>query len=133
VNMRLHHVGFVVPNIGDHLAGSIWLRHGDIVTDPLQGARLCMAALPGQPPVAEFIEPLGPESRVWNALQRAPGPHHLCFTVPTMAEGDEVIKARRLLPVTPWEPAPLFAGHTVRFAYSRRRELLEFLCEAPPA
>jgi hypothetical protein len=33
--------------------------------------------------------------------------------------------------VTSWQPAVLFGGRPVRFAYSRNRKLLEFLAGEP--
>ncbi len=41
-----------------------------------------------------------------------------------------LMRERRLLPVTPWQPAVLFGGRTVRFVYSRNRELLELFADA---
>jgi|GEM_PF-2883129 len=126
---HLHHTGIIVANIEAYLANSFWELRGEIVTDPLQQARLCMVGLPGGEAEAELIEPLGESSRVLAALKRGAGPHHLCFHVPTMTDGDALIRAYRLLPVTPWEPAVLFAGRGVRFVYSRGRELMELLCD----
>jgi hypothetical protein len=39
------------------------------------------------------------------------------------------MREKRLLPITTWEPAELFGGRAIRFAYSRNRELLEFLAD----
>jgi hypothetical protein len=129
MNARLHHTGIIVANIEAYLANSFWELRGEIVTDPLQQARLCMVGLPGEEAKAELIEPIGENSRMYAALQRGPGPHHLCFHVATMTDGDALIREYRLLPVTPWEPAVLFAGRAVRFVYSRSRELMELLCD----
>jgi len=124
----LHHIGIIVANIEAYLATSFWEMRGEIVTDPLQRARLCMVGL-DEEAEAELIEPLGEDSRVYAALQRGAGPHHLCFHISTMADGDALIREYRLLPVTPWEPAVLFGGRAVRFVYSRGRELMELLCD----
>ena len=129
MKIRLHHTGIIVANIEAYLAGSFWELRGEIMTDPLQGARLCLVGLPGEEAEAELIEPLGEGSRVYAALQRGAGPHHLCISVPTIADGDALIRDYRLLPVTPWEPAVLFGGRGVRFVYSRGRELMELLCD----
>ncbi len=63
-------------------------------------------------------------------MQYGPGQHHLCFEVANTADADEFIEANRLLPITHWQPAVLFGGRRVRFAYSRQRELIEFLADA---
>ena len=66
---------------------------------------------------------------MWQALERGGGWHHVCYEVPTRADADERIASLRLLPVTDWAPAVLFEGRSVRFVYTRNRELLEFVTE----
>jgi hypothetical protein len=130
--VSLHHCGIIVDDIDAYLAGSLWERVGEPVFDPIQGAYLCMAGLPNQPPSIELVQPADARSPTYGALQRGTRLHHLCMTVSSAAEGDRIIREQRYLPVTPWQPAVLFGGRVVRFAYSRRRELLEFLSEERP-
>jgi hypothetical protein len=130
MSIHLHHIGIIVAHIDVYLADSPWELRGEIVTDPLQQARLCLVGLPGAAEAAaELVEPLGEESRLWGALQRGAGPHHVCFGVQTMAAGDALLRRHRFLPVTSWEPAVLFSGRPVRFAYSRQRELIEVISD----
>lgn len=128
-DVRIHHFGQVVRDIDTHLVGSLWQTAGPIVTDPLQRARLCLAALPGDAPRVELIQPLDADSPTWHALQRGPGWHHVCLILPTRAAGDTFVQERRLLPVTEWMPAVLFDGRPIRFVYSRQRELIELLAD----
>ncbi len=133
VQPRVHHVGVVVANIERALAQSLWTAHGVAVVDPIQQCRLCLATVAGGgEPYVELVEPLHEQAPPWAALQRGGGWHHVCLAVSTTAAGDALIAARRLLPVTAWQPAVLFDGRPVRFAYSRNRELLEFLAGEPP-
>jgi len=132
MSWQLHHVGIVVRNIESYLQQSVWAARGPAVTDPVQQARLCLCDAAAGPVAVELLEPLHERSPVWNALQRGGGWHHLCFAVPTVAAGDALVDERRLLPVTPWEPAVLWGGRLVRFVYSRNRELLELLADAIP-
>src|SRR2546427_10336683 len=113
---HLHHVGIVVANIEEYWRRSVWRQKGAIVTDPLQQSRLCLGeTAPDATPLIELVEPLPHESPAWGALQRGGGWHHLCFRVPSTAAGDALLRAERLLPVTPWQPAVLFDGCPVRF------------------
>ena len=132
-DVAVHHFGVIVPNIERYLENSIWTAHGVIVHDPLQGARLCLVGLyPDMSPAIELVEPVDEGSPVWAALKRGTSWHHVCLQVPTMLRADELIRQHRFLTVTKWKPAVLFGGRSVRFAYSRNRELFEFLSEEVP-
>lgn len=134
MSIRFHHVGIVVANLEAYLRQSLWQPDRPIVTDPIQQARLCLTkAAPCDATFIELVEPLDDTSRLWGALQRGGGWHHLCLAVPTEAAGDALMRERRLLPVTPWQPAVLFGGRMVRFVYSRNRELLELFADEEAA
>ena len=131
VQARIHHFGQIVRSVDAHLSGSLWEARSEVVTDPVQKAKLVLVSLPGDTtsPFIELVEPLGEDSPVWNALVKGGGWHHVCFEVATREEGDRLIAESRLLPVTDWVPAILFGGRSVRFVYSRNRELLELVTE----
>jgi hypothetical protein len=131
--VSLHHCGIIVEDIDGYLRTSLWQVVGERVFDPIQCAHLCMVSLPGQPANLELVQPANADSPTYGALQKGTRLHHLCMQVSTAAEGDSLIRQHRMLPVTPWQPAVLFGGRVVRFAYSRNKELLEFLSEELPA
>ncbi len=127
---RIHHFGMVVPNIEAWLERSVWRPVGEVVSDPLQRARLCLAGLPADTEgMVELVQPLDADSPTWNALQRGPGWHHVCLSVASIDAGDALVRQRRMLPVTGWQPAVLFGGRAIRFVYSRNRELMELLAD----
>lgn len=127
---NLHHFGIVVKKIESYLDQSLWELRGQVITDPIQRSRLCLAALPTDAvAMIELIEPLEEMSPAWRALQRGLTWHHVCLSVPTMQAGDTLIREKRLLPVTLWQPAVLFSGRAIRFVYTRNRELMEFLSD----
>jgi len=129
-SIRLHHLGIIVADIEAYLRQSLWQPERPVVTDPIQQARLCLTkAAPGDATFIELVQPLGESSPLWGALQRGGGWHHLCLAVTTQAAGDALMRERRLLAVTPWQPAVLFGGRMVRFVYSRNRELLELFAD----
>jgi hypothetical protein len=130
MSIRLHHVGIVVADLEAYLRQSLWQPDRPIVTDPIQQARLCLTKIgSGDATCVELVQPLDERSRLWGALQRGGGFHHLCMAVATEAAGDTLMRERRLLPVTPWQPAVLFGGRMVRFVYTRNRELLELFAD----
>jgi hypothetical protein len=127
----VHHFGLVVPNIEAYLPTSVWELRGQIVSDPKQQARLCMVGLAGDPspPLVELIEPVGSDSPVERAQRGGPAWHHVCFHFAGCAEADAFANTRRMLPVSGWKPAVLFEMRQVRFAYTRDRQLIEFLSD----
>jgi hypothetical protein len=132
VQLRVHHFGLVVGNIEQALAQSLWTARGEAVVDPIQQCRLCLATLAGTDhPIVELVEPLYERAPTWATLKRGGGWHHLCVAVESTEVGDALMKDRRMLPVSDWQPAVLFGGRPVRFAYTRNRELLEFLAGEP--
>lgn len=127
---QLHHVGIAVANIDTYLSRSVWKLVGQVVTDPIQRARLCMVGVSADAvPMIELIEPMDELSPTWRAVQQGGGLNHICLTVPTMEQGDDFVRQQRGLAVTHWQPAILFGGRAIRFVYSRNRELLELLAD----
>jgi hypothetical protein len=130
LHVRFHHVGVVVANIETYLSSSLWQLEGEIVIDPIQRCRLCLTRVaPGVSTAIELVEPLHEGSPTRAALDRGGGWHHVCLAVQSERAGDELMQSRRLLPVTPWQPATLFGGRRIRFAYTRNRELVELLAD----
>jgi hypothetical protein len=126
--MKIHHIGLLVENIETYLESSFWSLQSDVVFDPVQKCRLALVCIDDDDShLVELIEPAGEDSPVHLALQKNHRQHHICFEARTCREVDEFIRSYRLLPVSRWEPAPLFQGRLIRFAYTRNRELLEFL------
>ena len=129
-DVSVHHYGIIVPNIERYLERSIWRAHSPIVHDPLQGARLCLVGLSADmSPAIELVEPVDETSPVWASMKRGTSFHHICLLVPSTERADDLMHQFRFLSVTDWKPAVLFDGRPVRFAYSRNRELIEFLSE----
>lgn len=128
---RIHHFGQVVRRVDDCLRGPLWEPRSEIVVDPVQDARLVLVALPGDEvsPFVELVEPLSERSPVHKALEKGGGWHHVCYQVESRAAGERLMAEARLLPVTPWVPAVLFGGRSVRFVYGRNRELLELFAD----
>src|SRR6185295_11732325 len=102
ISPRPHHFGIVVANIESYLRQSLWQPKSGVVTDPVQGSRLCLTGLDSDGDLMiELVEPLDQGSPTWGALQRGGGWHHLCLAVGSQDAGDTLMRERRLLPVTP--------------------------------
>ena len=74
----------------------------------------------------EIEEELDPRDDLIRRLLEYKRYRDLARELDSRAAADRLIETAHMLPVTEWEPAVLFGGSPVRFAYTRSRELLEF-------
>lgn len=129
---RLHHVGFVVPDLEACAPGMArallteWSR--EIFMDPLQ--RVKVTFLPGgyQSPLVELVEPLGSDSPVFRFLGvKGGGLHHLCYEVASIPEHLTRIRAGGGIIVSRPKPAVAFGGRPIAWALTSEKLLLEYL------
>jgi hypothetical protein len=129
-NPRLHHTCLLVEDIEAYLQESFWHQKSPIVYDPIQKCRLCMVSINADDDKSvELVQPVGTDSPVYRSLKSGQKLHHLCLEMSDTGAADEFMRRHRLLPVTKWQPAVLFDGRLIRFAYTRHRELVEFVID----
>ncbi len=138
---RLHHIGFVVPSIGDGVGrfitgmGLRW--DGRVFHDPVQTVRVTFLEH-GAPeaPMIELVEPASPQSRVAGFLKRGGGLHHLCYEVDALdARLESALAAGAVLLLPPAE-AVAFSGRRIAWVCTPERLLIEYLergLPTPPA
>ena len=127
--MKLIHIGYVVPNIESYRANSFLEGISEPVYDPIQKAKVCLLEVGwGQDIALELIEPVEPDSKVWNFLQKTGGGlHHLCFEVDSLVKAEEMVKAKRMIRILGPVAAAAFGGRRVAFYYGKNKEIVEFL------
>lgn len=128
---HIDHVARIVADVDTYLRNSFLPVPGPTVYDPLQDADVCFIDLGGGQPRLELVQPRSPRSRVYGAAQQQPNAlHHVCFRVPDVEEAQDRITRHRMIHI--WGPVPAVAlgGQPVVFAYSRNREIIEFVCGA---
>jgi len=124
--MKLHHIGYVVKSIEAAAAALPGLRLVDRVFDPVQQAELALYALDNVH--IEFICPAGEQSFTWRFLDKdGGGYHHLCYEAPDLETAQRLMREHRMVKVLGPVPALLFGGRQVLFAYSRNKDVVEFL------
>ncbi len=134
--LAVDHVGVCVPRIEASLAyyqsdlGFGW--DGRTYSDELQGVRIAFVVPPGGGMRLELLEPSGPRSPLAGALRRKERLVHLCYVVADIGAALESIRQSGGRVVSGPSPAPAFGGRRVAFAFTRDREILEFV-EAAPA
>ncbi len=129
--MRLHHVGFVVSDIGKavpgfiHSLGMNW--DGAIYQDPKQKVKVTFLVTGPACAQIELIEPLGGDSPVAKFLSRGGGQHHLCYEVEDIEHALSVFKSRKASIVQRPCPAVAFEGRSIAWFVTPERLIVELL------
>ena len=131
---RLHHIGFVVPEIVSALEGFACSlgasRSGRIFEDPVQKVKVAFLTTgPGEPQI-ELVEPLGGDSPVWKFLNKGGGLHHFCYETGDLEGELRLMQSRKAMLLKKPQPAVAFGGRRIAWMLTRENLLLEFL-EAP--
>jgi methylmalonyl-CoA/ethylmalonyl-CoA epimerase len=115
INMKLHHVGIVVPNIQESL-GEIkkYLTFEEISIPSLvrsQKVNVCFLKV-GDSHI-EFIEPNSNDSPIFNFVKSGGGYHHLCFEVKDIHKELEELKKKGATVIV--EPIKGFENRLIAF------------------
>ncbi|HEY1207458.1 MAG: VOC family protein [Bryobacteraceae bacterium] len=135
---RLHHMGFVVPSIGDavdrFIAGMGLRWDGQVFHDPIQTVRVTfLEHCTPEAPMIELVEPASPQSRVAGFLKRGGGLHHLCYEVDSLDARIESALASGAALLLPPAEAVAFAGRRIAWVCTPDRLFVEYLERRPPA
>ena len=129
---HFHHVGFVVASIqgvGANFAKSLgtdW--SGEIIHDPLQGARVTFLRCGGPETAAvELVEPTGESSPLHKFLSRGGGLHHVCYEVDLLEAELKRSRSSGSLMVRKPLPAVAFGGRRIAWVYTSEKLLVEYL------
>jgi methylmalonyl-CoA/ethylmalonyl-CoA epimerase len=134
-SLRLHHVGFVVPNVAAGAAelarslGATW--DGAIYHDPHQAVKVTfIATIPGDS-LIELVEPASADSPVARFLrENGGGFHHVCYVAADLEKQMADMKARGALIVRRPKPAVAFQGRRIAWMLASKKFLVEFLEQA---
>lgn len=129
--MKLHHAGIVVASIeraAPEYAQRLQLeKRSEVIEDPLQRVKVQFWACPGDATQIELIEPCGPDSPAYAALQKGGGFNHLCYEVRDIVESVEQARRQGAVQTRDILPAAAFGGRRIAFVYYRDLGLIEFL------
>ena len=132
LDIRLHHVGFVVPDIREKIQefarslGATW--DARLFDDPIQKVTVgfLQTPLPSDAQI-ELIQPAGQDSPVFNFLKKGGGLHHLCYEVGDLAAHLRRVRAEGALLLKPPVPAVAFGNRRIAWVSTRQKLLIEFL------
>lgn len=130
--MDLHHVGFVVPEVGSGMEafvaslGATW--DGTVYQDPLQKVKVAFLTTRAGDAQIELVAPDGPDSPVLRFLQEnGGGLHHVCYEVDGLEQQMAAMKARGALIMRRPKPAVAFEGRRIAWMLTREKLLVELL------
>lgn len=129
---RLHHIGFVVPQISTSMDG--FLRSlgaswdGRVIEDPIQRVKVAFLSPAEGEVQIELVEPCGAKSPVRDFVDSTGGGlHHLCYEIPDLDAGAKEMHSRGALIVKRAVPAVAFGGRRIAWLITPDKLLLELL------
>jgi methylmalonyl-CoA/ethylmalonyl-CoA epimerase len=129
MKLRFHHIGMATESIEDSIEAMSRVGEcrilTDVVTDPLQSARLQMVRWNGIE--IELIAGEGEKNPVRNLLKRGTRLYHVCFSTDNLEEATAALKSRGWLEVSGAKPAKLFGESQVAFMYCPALGIIELV------
>lgn len=129
--LALHHTGLLVQDVAlaaQHYAEVLGYRvESEAIDDPVQTARVQFLRLPGAAHWLELVAPLGPESKLANALTKGGGLNHLCYEVADIVAATEHFHAAGCMVISEPVAAVAFPGRRIAWLMDRQRFLFELL------
>jgi len=133
--LTLHHTGLLVKDVAQAAAHYVevlgYRLESEPIDDPVQTARVQFLRLPGATHWLELVAPLGPESKLANALTKGGGLHHLCYEVADIVTATAHFRAAGCMVISEPVAAAAFPGRRIAWLMDRQRLLFELL-EAGP-
>jgi methylmalonyl-CoA/ethylmalonyl-CoA epimerase len=131
---KLHHIGFVVPDIEAGMAGfcrsmnATW--DGRIFEDPNQRVRVAFLTVQSGDAQIELVQPVGDNSPVQHFLrEKGGGMHHVCYEVVGLDATIAEWKSRGAIVAKRPKPAVAFGGRRIAWILTAEKLLVEFLEE----
>ena len=130
--MKLHHLGFVVPDVAAGAEGFIrslaasW--DGQIFQDPLQKVKVTFLATGPGDALIELVQPDAADSPVTRFLrEKGGGFHHVCYEVAGLEQQMAEMKSRGALIARRPHPAVAFQGRRIAWMLTAQKMLVELL------
>lgn len=133
MNMKLHHIGYVVENIEEAAQGFETLGYRTLtepVNDDIQRCRICFIEREREP-LIELVEPFENNKSLQKMLsQRGNAPYHLCYEVEDVeALFDELSETEGWMPLFRPVEAAAFDNRLIMYFYNAKVGYVEFVNE----
>lgn len=131
IDMRMHHIGIVVPDIAtskDYYETELGLTvQSGVSVDPIQKVKVMFLRHPDESVAYELIEPLGDDSPVINTLKSKNRLAHVCYEVTNLENKIESLRNSGHILISGPVSAVAFDGRRIAFLYSPERVVIELV------
>jgi len=136
IEIRFHHVGFIVESIQRSIDGFIRTLSAEwderVFLDPIQKVRVTFLRTGASPSaVVELVEPASDDSPVHRFLNKGGGLHHLCYEVADLDRHLEFMRSQLAVIIRKPQPAVAFGGRRIAWVSTKERLLVELLEMSP--
>lgn len=129
MNLKVHHVGYAVPDIGAALKefGALgWAVCSETVDDLARQVRIVFMERDGYQ--IELVAPLSAESPIHKTLQKGCGtPYHFCYEVDNLEVAEAELKKQQFMPFKKAAPAPAIGNRRVAFMFAKNVGIIELV------
>jgi methylmalonyl-CoA/ethylmalonyl-CoA epimerase len=135
IDLRIHHVGIVVPSIEQKRAFYTdvlgYRPCTEIIHDPVQTAFVQFFKIPGSEHCMELVAPDSQASKLASASRKGTPLNHLCYSCPGIEHALAVLRNSRCFVVIQPVPAVAFEGRLIAWLITPGRLLIELVEETP--
>lgn len=129
MELKVHHVGYAVPDIEKALAefGALgWKICSEATDDIARQVRIIFMERDGYQ--VELVSPLSDDSPIHKTLQKGSGaPYHFCYEVANLETAEAELKKLSFIPFKKAAPAPAIGGKRVEFMFAKNVGIIELV------
>jgi methylmalonyl-CoA/ethylmalonyl-CoA epimerase len=134
-DLRLHHIGIVVPQIEDRRAFYVdilqYKERTPIIHDPVQTAFVQFFVIPSADHYLELVAPDSESSKLQNASRKGPPLHHLCYSCVNVQQTQVSVRESGCFIIQEPAPALAFNGRPIAWLQTPDRVLVELVERGP--
>jgi len=131
--MKIHHIGYAVPNIEKSLSTFEKLGYqqtSEIVFDEIRGVNIVF--LKNGNEIVELVAPNGANSDVEKILKKnGVTPYHICYEVENIESSVQELGKNGWFPIKEPEIAPAIGNRRVVFLFTKNAGMIELVETSP--
>jgi methylmalonyl-CoA/ethylmalonyl-CoA epimerase len=134
-DLRLHHIGLVVPAIEEFRAFYVnvlqYRERTPVIHDPVQTALVQFFSIPGSDHYVELVAPDGDASKLRAASTKGKPLNHLCYSCENIAHVFSFLKESGCFAIRDPVPAVAFDGRLIAWLMTPDGLLIELVERGP--
>lgn len=131
MELKVHHIGYAVPDLDRALAEFSalgWSVFSEVTEDASRQVRIVFIKL-GES-VVELVAPTSSASPITKQLAKGSGaPYHICYEVASLEEAEAYLKTKKFIVFKKPAAAPAIGNRRVEFLYAKGMGIIELVEE----